>query len=55
MKRKYTDCYGETIKNVIHDKPRKKPWYHRFEPEAFVNFWICVFFGLVLFYVIYTG
>jgi len=58
MKRDYKDCYGTDVKKTSYKRPRYRftTWIQNsFEPEGFVGFCICIFFGLVLFYILYTS
>ena len=55
--RKWEDTFGNNEKPV-YDRPKTTFWTwieNTFEPEAFVNWCLAVYFILVLFYIIYTA
>lgn len=52
--RKWEDTFGDSdAEKPIYDRPPTGFWTwitKTFEPEAFVNFWLCIFFALVAVY-----
>jgi len=57
-KRDWTDSYGDSMHRITHKRKKAVFWQwiqDSFEPEGFVNFWLAIYFGLILFWIIYSA